>query len=444
MDDVVRQLRAIVEPTRWVAIGLSAMLPTLVAAPFGFAAITWEDGRAEAQGERLREAIGGDELYARTGQWVDGRYLLPMARRLRDLGDPRSPTGVICGAKDALFGLLTGDFATDPSTATGFGCYDLAAGRWDEAILDEALGGGSRPDLPEIRPSHAWAPLSADMATALELPQGLPIVLGAADSVLAARGLGVTEPGRVAYVAGTSTVILGVADRIVIDPAHRYLITPMDRPGSYGLEMDLVATGSAVGWLARLLGVPAGDEAAVWDAAADIPPGADGLAFLPYLGPGEQGALWDPELRGVLSGLTLAHGRGHIARALLDGITLESRRCTEVLATIAGTRGDIVMSGPSIGSDVVVHSLADATERRVRWSADADHPASAWGAAALALEAIDGEAPKVPGLADGIAPDPTASATWAALFHRHEAARLVVAPLAFPTVPDPSEEDPRP
>ncbi|MFN8630228.1 MAG: FGGY family carbohydrate kinase [Chloroflexota bacterium] len=433
---VVGSLLGTVPAERWAAIGLSAMLPTLVAArrdgtAVG-AAITWEDGRAEAQGDRLREAIGGDRLYGLTGQWVDGRYLLPMVRRLRDVGDPRGASPVVAGAKDWLFAQLAGELATDPSTASGFACYDLASGTWDEAIVREALGDGAAPSLPEIRASASQAPLSAAAALQLGLPSGLPVVLGAADSVLAARGLGVTAPGRVAYVAGTSTVILGVADRIVIDPEHRYLVTPLDRPGVYGLEMDLVATGSAVGWLARLLDIAEGDEAQVWGAAADVGPGADGLAFLPYLGPGEQGALWDPELRGVLTGLTLAHGRGHISRALLDGITLESRRCTEVLVAVAGTRGDIVMSGPSVRSPVAVQALADATGRRVRWCVDPDHPASAWGAAALALEAVGLAAPDVPDLAPGITPDAASAGAWAALFERHEAARRAVAPLSRP------------
>jgi sugar (pentulose or hexulose) kinase len=437
LDVVVAALAGAVDPSRWAAIGLSAMIPTLVAAghdgePLGLA-ITWEDGRAEAQGERLREALGGDWLYARTGQWVDGRYLLPVVMRLRQVGDPRGDAPVIAGAKDWLYAQLTGELVTDPSSATGFACFDLAAERWDDDILAEALGAATaRPSLPEVRPTTHAAGLTAQAAGRLGLPEGLPVVLGAADSVLAARGLGVTEPGRVAYVSGTSTVIMGVADRVVIDPEHRFLVTPMDRPGAYGLEMDLVATGSAVRWLAGLLGTPEGDEADVWRMAEALAPGADGVLFLPYLGPGEQGALWDPTLRGTLAGLTLAHGRGHVARALLDGITLESRRCTAILEAVAGPRGDIVMSGPSVRSEAVVRSLADATGRPVRWASHPDHPASAWGAAAVALEAVGGGTPRVTMLADGIAPDPRAADVWAGLWERHEAARLAVAPLDFP------------
>jgi sugar (pentulose or hexulose) kinase len=331
--------------------------------------------------------------------------------------------------------------ATDPSTASGFGCYDLQARAWDDAILELAFGGtGSDrdPRLPEVLPSTHAVPLAAGAAAALRLPASIPVVLGAADSVLAARGLGVTEPGRVAVVAGTSTVILGVADRPVTDPTHRYLVTPLDRPGAWGLEMDLVATGSAVRWLAALIGVPSGDEAAVWRLAERLEPGADGMLFLPYVGPGEQGALWDPDLRGTLAGATLAHTRAHVARALLDGITLESRRCASVLEALGGGRGDVVMSGPSVRSTAVTGALADATGRRVRWVRDPDHPASAWGAAALALEAVGAGSPPPAPLADGVDPDPAAAPAWDALWARFEAARIAVA--ALPAIPAAPQE----
>jgi xylulokinase len=439
LRSVTASLATAVDPARWAGIGLSAMLPTLVVTddagePVG-PAITWEDNRAEAQGTRLRVAVGADDLYARTGQWVDGRYLLPVAMWLREAGDPRSAGTTLVGAKDWLFGWLTGTAATDPSTATGFGCYDLRARAWDDGIVAAAFGrSGGRgavppPRLPAVLPSSHAAPLSATAAAKLGLSAGIPVALGAADSVLAARGLGVTEPGRVACVAGTSTVVMGVAAELVTDPAHRYLVTPLDREGAYGLEMDLVATGSAVRWLAELLGLPPGDEREVWRLAEGVAVGADGMLFLPYVGPGEQGALWDPGLRGTLTGATLAHGGPQVARALLDGITLESRRCVAVLEALGGGRGDIVMSGPSVRTPLVTRALADATGRRVRWATDPDHPASAWGAAALAFEATGAGSPPLPSVAEGVSPDPDAAPAWDALWDRFERTRIAVAAL---------------
>ena len=142
-------------------------------------------------------------------------------------------------------------------------------------------------------PSAATRPLRPEVAARLGCGQ-IPVCLGAADSVLGALGLGVRSPGQIAYVAGTSTVILGVTDTLVFDPQHRFLVTPLAEPGLWGLEMDLLATGSALRWLAGLLGDGL-DEAAVIALAASTDP-ADAPVVLPYLSPGEQGALWDPSL----------------------------------------------------------------------------------------------------------------------------------------------------
>ncbi|HEX9064629.1 MAG TPA: FGGY family carbohydrate kinase, partial [Streptosporangiaceae bacterium] len=333
--DALAALAADAPPGRWAAIGLSGMIPTLVTADARGeatgAAVTWEDSRAEPQADRLRATFGrdgGDALYRITGQWVDGRYLLPMlARVAAEQPDRASATATLLGAKDYLFGWLTGQVATDPSTATGFGCYDLRTGNWNGDILraaGAAAGLTELPALPPVWPSASARPLREPVAQALGCPV-IPVCLGAADSVLGALGLGATAPGQVAYVAGTSTVVLGVTDRLVLDPWHRFLVTPLAGEGLWGLEMDLLATGSALRWLAGLFGDDL-DEAAVLDLAAQVDP-AQAPVVLPYLSPGEQGALWDPGLSGSVTGLTLRHDRRHLARGLVNGIVLESRRC---------------------------------------------------------------------------------------------------------------------
>ena len=71
-----------------------------------------------------------------TGQWVDGRYLLPMFGRIARTDPARAAaTTTIASAKDYLFSWLTGELATDPSTASGYGCYELETGRWNAAAL---------------------------------------------------------------------------------------------------------------------------------------------------------------------------------------------------------------------------------------------------------------------------------------------------------------------
>lgn len=452
VEKVTTQLAAHATQDRWRAIGLSAMLPTLVTtgadgAPLG-PAITWADGRAQAQAEQLRERCGADDLYRTTGQWVDGRYLLPMFLRLAETEPARAAaTTTLLGAKDYLFGVLTGRVATDPSSAAGFGCYQLETGRWDGEVL--AAAGRKLPALPALRPSTATGPLRAEAAAWLGCGQ-IPVCLGAADSVLGALGLGVRMPGQIAYVAGTSTVILGITDRLLLDPRHRFLVTPLAEPGLWGLEMDLLATGSAMRWLAGLLGDGLDEQALVTLAAGTAP--ADAPVVLPYLGPGEQGALWDPLLHGTVAGLTFDHGRQHLARGLLNGIVLESRRCLAVLDEIGSFGAELHVAGGSAAEPSFRADLADATRRRVIMPGGRDTEFSARGAALLAAQSVGQPLPGTgtgrSGAEDGSAqdsraedsraggsgraaaavsePDAGRAAAWDVLWTSHERARWAI------------------
>lgn len=430
--DGLGELSTQVPARQWRAIGLSAMLPTLVAADDAGtslgAAITWQDGRAEAEGAALRaESGGGESLYERTGQWVDGRYLLPMMARQQTVDAAARGATRILGAKDYLFGLLTGQVLTDPSTAAGYGCYDLHRGAWSSTVPWQ---------LPEVVPSTTTMALAREHADRWGLRRALPVVVGAADSVLGAYALGVHDPGQVAYLAGSSTVILGVVDGLRLDAERRYLLTPVVTAGAavegsgaagtaasrYGAEMDLLATGSAAQWWGRMLGLSGPDA---WAELADTAVPGAGPVFLPYLAPGEQGALWDPELAGAVVGLTLHHTRADLARSLRTGIVLESARCVAVLDQVAAdaTPREIRLGGGA-GSGLA-QDLADATGRPVHVDRTAD-TLSAVGAAWLAAQAS--------GVAEGPLPSPEADTPeamprtqradqWRELFDRHEQAR---------------------
>jgi xylulokinase len=475
VERVTAQLGQAVPARRWRAIGLSGMIPTLVTlGPGGHPtgpAVTWQDNRADDLGEAFRERLGAAELYRLTGQWVDGRYLLPMFGRIAQADPVRAAaTTAVVSAKDYLFAWLTGELATDPSTASGYGCYELETGQWNAAALSaaglghasEARGSEARgseahgseahgseaarssgPRLPAVWPSAASRPLRAEAAARLGCPP-VPVVLGAADSVLGALGLGVREPGQVAYIAGTSTVILGIADRLILDPAHRFLVTPLAEPGRWGIEMDLLATGSAISWLAGLFGGSLTAAGLIELAAGTDPSRAPVL--LPYLSPGEQGALWDPLLHGAVVGLDLSHGREHLARALVNGIILESRRCLAVLGETCGSGRPVRVAGGSAADPSFRADLADATRRPVSMPRYDDSDHSARGAALLAALATsgdwpDGAFPAAAATAEQAAtataesaatataePDEDRAKLWDELWAAHEAARLGLHP----------------
>jgi sugar (pentulose or hexulose) kinase len=355
---------------------------------------------------------------------VDGRYLLPMFARIAGIDPARAAaTAAIASAKDYVFAWLTGELATDPSTASGYGCYELEQGRWNAGAMAAAFQPGRETGLPPVWPSDASRPLRAETAARLGCPR-IPVVLGAADSVLGALGLGVREHGQVAYIAGTSSVIVGISDRLVFDPDHRFLVTPLAAGGKWGLEMDLLATGSAITWLAGLLG---GDltAAGLVELAARTDP-AQAPVLLPYLSPGEQGALWDPLLTGAIIGLDLSHGREHLARGLVNGIILESRRCLGVLEETCGFGGPVEVAGGSAADPAFRADLADAARRRVSMPRDDDTDHSARGAALIAALATAGDWPDGAFPAAGIAaePDDARAKMWDELWAVHESARL--------------------
>jgi xylulokinase len=414
---VLSRLAAAVPPGSWRGVGLSGMIPTLVtlddAGESTGPAITWEDSRAHREAEEIVWQAGAGEMYELTGQPLDGRYLLPMTAWLaRHEPDRMAKTTVVLGAKDYLFFKLTGHFLTDPSTATGYGCYGLASSSWAAPVtavagVSAGTGRPGRPGLPPVVRSADTRPLLPELAVQLGLPEGLKVSVGAADSVLAAEALGAVKPGSVAYVWGTSTVILGAASTLTLDPERRCLITPLAVMG-WGVEMDLVSTGAAVAWLSRLLGFGDSGQAEVVAAAAAGRDDTVPLA-LPFVGGGEQGALWDPDVRGTILGLDLSHGPADVARAMLDGIVLESRRCLARLSDLGLPQGEVRAAWGGV-DPWLCQRLADAAGRPVLVG-DPDVVSSAAGAARLAAL---GSGPALPPAEGGrrFTPDPARTAEW--------------------------------
>ena len=373
-----------------VGIGLTGQLPTLVClgdqGPLG-PAITWKDARADAWAALQIDAPTRRSLYARTGMPIDGRYLGPML--LHHFAGRLAQVRTVLSAKDYLCYALTGMRVTDPSTAAGYGAYDLVRGDFAPDLCAQWQLPAAA--LPALRPAHAPAGgLSEGGARLLGLAPGIPVSVGAADSVAGAYALAGLEEGIICISMGSSTIILDAIRAARPDTQDRYLLTPHVVPGWYGREMDLLATGTGHRWLSELFGW---SEGRLDQLAAQSPAGARGLRFAPYLAGGEQGALWDPSLRGALHGLTLQHSHADIARAFLEGVYFEIRRCVDVLAETAPVRG-VVISGGIVDFPESLQLLADILEQPVRAVRSAS--AAAQGAALGAREMLQGAAASIP------------------------------------------------
>ena len=347
---------------RVAAIGLTGQLPTLVCSgaqgPLG-RAITWKDARADRPTSATIDSTQRRALYERTGMPIDGRYLGPMFRHHwlnRSVGIQS-----ILSAKDYLLSVLTGQRMTDPSTAAGYGAFDLESGAFSEALRE--MWGMPAGALPAVRSAHSRAgPLTTAGARIVGVRAGIPVTVGAADSVSSAFAMAGLEEGIACIIMGSSAIIIDAVRDARLDPATRYLLTPHVESGWYAREMDLLATGTGYRWLSGLLALP---EGKLDERAAESPPGARDLIFAPYLGGGEQGALWDPTLRGMLSGLTLRHASSDIARAFLEGVAFEIRRCIDVLAETTPMHA-VVVAGHFTEHQTSLQMLADILHRPVR------------------------------------------------------------------------------
>jgi len=321
---------------RILAIGLTGQCPTICLLdardrPLG-PGLTYRDNRATAEAAWIRDRYGDAGIHRRTGHLPAAFHVAPKLMWLRDheAATFRSATRAL-QPRDLIALELTGEAATDGSHAAATLAFDLAGRRWDEGLLE---GMGLPGDLlPAVRP--AWEPvgtLRRAIAERLGLAVTIPVILGGADSQACALGAGVVAGGPVSEMAGSSTCL----NAAVPAPLPELLVThyPHVVPDLYTTETGINTTGTAIAWFASLAyggraGRPGSRDYARLDAeAASVGPGAEGVLALPVLADGER---TDPSLRAAFTGLSLRHGRAHLARALLEGVAFAIRDQLELL-----------------------------------------------------------------------------------------------------------------
>jgi sugar (pentulose or hexulose) kinase len=376
-------------------------------------AIAWSDGRADEWATRRLDAEPSlrADLYRQTGMPIDGRYLAPMFafhHGPEGSAPGRADIRHILSAKDFLCFALTGRRVTDPSTASGYGLYAIADGRWDTKL--GAFWGIDTGLLPEVeRPDAIAGGLNPAGARLLGLPEGVPVTVGAADSVCGALAMAGLRDDTVSLVMGSSTIVIAAVPRLLLDRERRYLLTPHARSGWFAREMDILSTGSGFRWLCRLLGRT---EEQVEALALSAPAGANGISFSPYLAGGEQGALWDPSLRGVIHGLGLHQDGADVARAYLEGVFFEIKRCIEVLeADGASEIRNVVLSGGVTGNPGLMRMLADVLGRSI-----GAYPHRSPAAIGAAMLTSDGDTPLAAG---AMAAPGAAAACYGAFYERY-------------------------
>lgn len=222
--------------------------------------------------------------------------------------------------KDWLRLQLTAAAATEPSDASGTLMYDVAGDRWFTQLLNHLH---LRTDwLPEILPSSQVAGyLTPSAAAHLQLPSGVPVVAGAADTAAGLLGNGLLQPGIVQLTIGTGAQLATLRDRPICDPHGNTHLFRSALPQQWYSLAAMQNAGLALEWVRQILGM-------TWPELYDVtqvPPGSEGLTFLPYL-TGDRTPHLNPQPLGAWVGLGLHHTRAHLARAALEGVAFSIRQ----------------------------------------------------------------------------------------------------------------------
>lgn len=330
-------------------------------------AMLWLDTRATDEVDRY----GTEDVHRVTGKPANPTpawYKLLWLRTHEP--DVMARIGQVLDVGGFLLHRLTGDFVTSWGSADPLGLVDLATFDYDDALL--AAVGLDRSQVPALAaPGSVVGTITAEVADRLGLPRDLPVVSGIGDGQAAQLGTGITAPGRAYLNLGSGIVSGSFSNEYAWGREYRTLAAAV--PGSYTLETFMGGGTVNLTWFiekfsgfdTQALGLDVSVEQVLETAAAQLPPGSEGLLALPYW----TGALtpyWDHDARGVLLGLTGRHGKSHVYRALLEGVAFEQRLLTTGAEEAMGTPiSDVIALGGGSRSKVWCQIIADVMQRRV-------------------------------------------------------------------------------
>jgi xylulokinase len=224
--------------------------------------------------------------------------------------------------KDYVRLRLTGDYAIDKADGAGTLLFDLAARDWSAEVL-ATLGIDPAWMPPTFEGPEVTGSVSVEAAAATGLRPGTPVVAGGGDQAANAVGVGAVAPGTVALSLGTSGVVFATTDRPLFEPGGRVHAFCHAVPGRWHMMSVMLSAAGSLRWFRDAL-APGTEFVDLVAPAAEVPAGSDGLWFLPYL-TGERSPHADPHARGAFVGLTLAHDRRHLTRAVLEGVAFGLR-----------------------------------------------------------------------------------------------------------------------
>jgi xylulokinase len=302
-------------------------------------AMIWMDRRAENQAAALAHVISPEDFYKYVGANLDSSHAVFKALWVRDEEpDLWKEAAFLMSPGTYALRAVSGVTAVDYSNASSLALLDPRTRTWSEAVL--AATGLESTMLAELAAgTQEVGTVTAAFAEATGLSPDTVVAVGCGDEMAATLGAGVYAPGEVCDVVGTAEPVCAASAEPREDPTMLVECHPHADPDSWLLENPgFVSGGNLRWWRDQFAPLERSAEAEGKGDAYDllskeamaVPPGAEGVVFLPCM----QGAMapeWNGAARGTFYGLTLAHTRAHMTRAVLEGSAFGLRDILEAM-----------------------------------------------------------------------------------------------------------------
>ncbi len=335
--------------------------------------ISWLDGRGRPWGDRLRDELGPEWFALHVGHPAGGLTVGQLLRFREECPGLVEPPNLIGFVGDVIAARLCGRRAHDATSLSLCVLYNPKLGAADPDLLE--LLGIAAEQLPELLPARqAAGGLLPEVAETIGLPAGIPVSPAVHDQYAAALGCGAVHSGDVMFGAGTAWVLLAVADRLAEPVAPHAFVCRHVADGLYGQILSMGNGGSSFDWAVRMTGLDGAQAAELERLMASVPAGSGGVRFWPFLTPGPRA--------GRLAGLRLRHERGHVLRAVVEGLAMELGRHLRSLADAGASASRLLMCGGAAAGTVTPQIVADVTGLPVDCLCETE--VSAVGAAVIA------------------------------------------------------------
>ena len=338
----------------------------------------WMDTRARNICDRIKEQIGQDRIFEIAGNDFLPSYTTPKMLWFKEnRPEVFAKTDKFLQSNSYIVYRLTGVMSQDMSQGYGIHFFDMNSLTYDEELAGE-LGLDTSLVPPLYNCDAIVGKVTAAAASVTGLAEGTPVVAGGLDAACGTLGAGVYEVGQTQEQGGQAGGMSICTDHAL---SHKKLIlSPHVVPGKWLLQGGTVGGGGALKWFKQEFGQGLSFDDITKEAEV-IAPGSDGVVFLPYMA-GERSPIWDPDAKGVFYGLSFDKSRGHMIRALLEGVAFALQHNLATAEEAGAKAGALNAMGGSANSVLWTQIKADVTGHTIQ--VPASDTATTLGAAILA------------------------------------------------------------